>query len=691
MTTFAIVDLPLIVASRTNPRKTFNPAKLTELANSIAASGVHQPILLRPLPGSRVEETTWCSEPGKQLQRRDVRPVYELVCGERRFRASLIANAGTIPAMIRELTDDEVLEIQIIENLQRDDLTALEEAEGYEALMQHTGLNADAVGLKIGKSRSYVFGRLKLLDLSQDSKQALRDGLIDASRALLIARVPDSGLQAKAVAEATRKDYKDEVPSVRELQRWLQSNVMLRLDRASFNITDARLVKEAGSCKACPKRTGASPDLFADVADADICTDPACFKGKETAHHDAIAARAEAKGMRLIEGKEAKQICHWNGKLNGYLPLSQVREDATRMVGTMATGMKPPTLRELLGKDGPKAVLIENPTTKELIEAVPAEEAEAALVSKGLIKLTSHQTDKLEESTSEIEYLKGQMDVKVARAQRIAVYEAVLDGIRGTPDHQVAKLLVGDVVREWLLSQMRIHDDEDMARMLGYTFMDGEDENDGLVMHIRACSEATLMRALVTMMAMEDAPTSYHVNDEDPTILKALSKPLALDLAAVEKAAKAEVKENVACQIKELQREVESLTALANAPLTSTAEATKGEGGEKSTKPKASPDKAPARKPKLNAEQAISGIAAAMQSAEDQAATALPDAPATGLVEGAAVRVHPDLTGLVKKWAGKEGKITKVMPDNCYQVKLAKGPSVPFYGSQIEAVEVATA
>lgn len=685
MTTFDLVDLPLIVASRTNPRKTFNTAKLTELAESIAATGVHQPILLRPLPGSRVEETSWCSEPGQQLQRREVRPTYELVCGERRYRASLLAKQATIPAMIRELTDDAVLEIQIIENLQRDDLTALEEAEGYEALMQHTGLNADAVGLKIGKSRSYVFGRLKLLDLSQDSKQALRDGLIDASRALLIARVPDSALQAKAVAEATRKDGFEEVPSVRELQRWLQNNVMLRLDRASFNITDLRLVKEAGSCKTCPKRTGASPDLFADVSDADICTDPACFKAKEAAHHDTIAARAESKGMRLIEGKEAKQICHWNGKLNGYLPLSQVREDATHLVGTMATGMKAPTLRELLGKDGPKAVLIENPSTKELIEAVPAEEAEAALVSKGLIKLTTTQANKLEETTSEIDYLKGQMDVKVARAQRIAVYEAVLDGIRGTPDHQVAKLLVGDVLREWLLSQMRMHDDEDMARMLGYTFIDGEDENDGLVMHIRACSEATLMRALVTMMAMEDAPGHY-ARDEDPTILKALSKPLALDIAAVEKAAKAEVKAEVTQQIKALQREAESLTALANTPLTSTAEATKGKGGKTSAKPKASPDKAPARKPKLNAEQAITGIAAAMQSAEeDQAATALPDAPATGLVEGAIVRVHPDLTGMVKKWAGKEGKITKVMPDDCYQVKLVKGPSMPFYGSQIAA------
>jgi ParB/RepB/Spo0J family partition protein len=74
-----------------------------------------------------------------------------------------------------------VLEIQVVENLQRDDLTPLEEAEGYEHLMQHTGLSADELGAKVGKSRSYIYAKLKLLDLCQEVKQALRDGTVDAS------------------------------------------------------------------------------------------------------------------------------------------------------------------------------------------------------------------------------------------------------------------------------------------------------------------------------------------------------------------------------------------------------------------------------------------------------------------------------------------------------------------------------
>ena len=252
---FAHLMLAAIVPSLTNPRKTFNAAKLAELAESIKASGVHQPILVRTLPGSRVEETSW--EP-RSLHRREVRPTHEIIAGERRYRAALLAGLSTIPAMIRDMTDEQVMEAQLVENLQRDDLTSLEEAEGYEHLCSATGIRKEDIGAKIGRSRTYVYGRLKLLDLSQECKQALRDGLIDLSRAEKIARIPDTALQQKALTEATRKGYNGDVPSVRDFQTWLQRNVMLRLEGAPFDITNTQLCKEAGSCKECPKRTGAA-------------------------------------------------------------------------------------------------------------------------------------------------------------------------------------------------------------------------------------------------------------------------------------------------------------------------------------------------------------------------------------------------------------------------------------------------
>ena len=188
--TFATIALDRITPSLTNPRKTFDPAKLQDLAESIRSSGVHQPVVVRSLPGSRLADT-------------DRTVQYELVVGERRLRASIIAGVDTIPAIVRTLSDNEVLEVQCVENLHRDDLAPLEEAEGYDHLMQHTGLSADEVAAKIGKSRSYVYAKLKLLDLCQEVRQALREGSIDASRALLIARIPDGKLQLKALSAAT--------------------------------------------------------------------------------------------------------------------------------------------------------------------------------------------------------------------------------------------------------------------------------------------------------------------------------------------------------------------------------------------------------------------------------------------------------------------------------------------------------
>ncbi|QNK67835.1 ParB/RepB/Spo0J family partition protein [Variovorax sp. PAMC26660] len=217
---FAVVDLNLIATSRTNPRKTFNEAKMQDLAESIRASGVHQPILLRPLPSNRLEDTFRNRGDGNPL------PTYELVSGERRYRASKIAGQPTIPAMIRQLSDAAVLEIQIVENLQRDDLSELEEAEGYQLLCDETGIAKDKVGERIGKSRSYVYGRMKLLELTSAPREALRTGDIDGSKALLIARIPDEKLQIKALEAATEKDHQGSPRlSYARLRRALKSSV----------------------------------------------------------------------------------------------------------------------------------------------------------------------------------------------------------------------------------------------------------------------------------------------------------------------------------------------------------------------------------------------------------------------------------------------------------------------------------
>lgn len=175
-----MVEVALIEESTTNPRKHFDAAKLQELADSIAATGVHQPILLRPLPGHRVPDT--CG-----FRRKDAPlPAYELVAGARRLRASKIAKVAEIPAMIRELTDEQALEIQVIENLQREDVTPLEEAEGYEALMQLAQERAERIattaaeeliiteGERLAEDDTYRFAACQIDDHTRECIEHLR-------------------------------------------------------------------------------------------------------------------------------------------------------------------------------------------------------------------------------------------------------------------------------------------------------------------------------------------------------------------------------------------------------------------------------------------------------------------------------------------------------------------------------------
>lgn len=606
---FAQVPLRIIVASLTNPRKTFDPVTLLELSESIKASGVHQPVLLRPLPGERVADTDRAVE-------------YELVAGERRYRASQMAGLVTIPALIRPLTDQQVLEVQIVENLQRDDLTELEEAEGYDRLIQHTGMNVDAVADKIKKSRSYVFARLKLLDLSQECKQAMRDGKIEASHAVLIARIPDSTLQTKALAEATRPIgiHGDQVISVRAFQSWLQANVMLRLDAATFTITDKRLVASAGSCKDCPKRTGANPDLFVDVSSADICTDPVCFHGKADAHRAALIARAAKNGQTFIEGKEARDlIAHqYTSRIDGYCPLSQVRND-------VAPEHKGKTMRELLGRDAPGAVLIENPYTKELIEAVPEEEAEAMLLAKGLLKAVEVTESKADLAKS-LERLEQHIKTDTFRAVRYDVFEATVQAVRATSAEMAATILCSShFLRAFLHSKIDIEDEMTLAQALGYSFEQGEDEVDGLTMHIKACSVADLQRAAIIMMIQDD--WSPHYNDTTPLMMDALVQVLDVPAKAITKSTTRLVLAEHAQERADLQKRIDTLkaTEVPAAPVAS------------KTKLATNPAK---RNRKINAEEAQAGIAEAMQANNDAMDAAIEQGQADPMLDEAIALVR---------------------------------------------------
>ena len=595
---FHNLALDRITPSLTNPRKTFDPAKLAELATSIKASGVHQPVLVRPLPGSRMADTE------RTVQ-------YELVVGERRLRASALAGMDTIPAMVRTLTDDQVLEIQVVENLQRDDLTPLEEAEGYEHLMQHTGLSADELGAKVGKSRSYIYAKLKLLDLCQEVKQALRDGTVDASRALLIARIPDGKLQIKALSMATTPTGSHvDAMGVRAFSTWLQQNVMLRLEHAPFQITDAHLVPAAGSCKECPKRTGAAPDLFADVASADICTDPACYHLKEAAHHAHLVHQAQAKGLKVLAGADAKAVVthQWDrDALDGYTRLDSQRHDATGA---------PTSLRNLLtGVDllasGIQPVLIEHPRSKELIEAVPTAETEALLITKGLLR----QSKKAESVERQIDQLKASMERNVFRRSREAMWTELVKAVHASAAPVTPS---ADLVRAWLVNQCDHMEYDDLAAMFNLPDTGDSDNAEQARLAAQRIPSVELWKAVVILMMAEDQAPTYLMTKTDSDLKKepphftAVAQMLGMDLRPIELEARATVKAEINEEIKTLKAQIapKPKAAPATTPAAGVDVSTGGKGA------KAKKLEAPLRKPKTSASEAQAQIAAAMQAEE---------------------------------------------------------------------------
>lgn len=263
------IALESLKPSPLNPRKTQNAEADRELAESVAKNGVLQPILVRAV--------------GKDGG------LYEVVAGSRRFNAAKVAKLETIPARIMQLTDEQALEMAIIENLQREDVSAIEEGRGYRDLIEmrfkanpKVGRQAlvDAVAKDVGKSVRYVYTRMKLAELVPDVQKALEAGKISASHADLMVTF-GAEQQKQALKYITR--FRDEGPvGIREFKRWIESELQHDLSAAPWKKDDAQLIPAAGACVNCPKRTGAHPAVN-DEPKKDLCLDPVCHSAKRQA------------------------------------------------------------------------------------------------------------------------------------------------------------------------------------------------------------------------------------------------------------------------------------------------------------------------------------------------------------------------------------------------------------------------
>ena len=191
-----LLPLEEIIPNREQPRKQFDEAALAELADSIAQHGVLQPLLVRPMPDGS----------------------YQLVAGERRWRASRMAGLSEVPVVVREMNEQEAAQLALIENLHREDLNPMEEAYGYQTLMDSYGMTQEETAQVVNKSRPAVANALRLLHLPEPVSQLVSAGSLSAGHARTVLAFEGVDAQIAVAQQAVEKGL-----SVRELERMAKS------------------------------------------------------------------------------------------------------------------------------------------------------------------------------------------------------------------------------------------------------------------------------------------------------------------------------------------------------------------------------------------------------------------------------------------------------------------------------------
>ncbi len=191
---FEEVDIQLLDTDPNQPRKHFDPEKLEELAQSIRTHGVMQPLLV-VRNGAR----------------------YTIIAGERRYRASRLAGLSTLPIIVKDLTDSEILEMSLIENIQREDLSAIEQADALKTLMENYNLTQEEVAKRVGKSRSAIANLTRLIGLPDEVKQLVQKGSLSAGHARALLPLEDAKKIAAAAALVISREF-----SVRQTEEYVR-------------------------------------------------------------------------------------------------------------------------------------------------------------------------------------------------------------------------------------------------------------------------------------------------------------------------------------------------------------------------------------------------------------------------------------------------------------------------------------
>jgi ParB/RepB/Spo0J family partition protein len=318
-----------------NPRQFYTDESMIDLAESIKAQGVMQPIVARPLTE----------------QQQDINLRFEIVFGHRRYRASKMAKLEAVPVIVRAMTDQEVAIAQVHENVQRQDVTALEEADSLARLHREHKLNADQIAEAIGKSRSYVYGRLKLARMAPEVRKAVAEQGLSPDIGLELARIADHNLQRATLKELKEWSGSDNWLSVRQAKARMGSLWTNVISAAPFDPTDVTLAPKSGACAKCPRLARNDPDLMAALG-PDVCTDHRCWEFKARAALELKLQELRREGHEVIVGEEAAKLLpsRW------HRPEGLFRLDAVAFDEELDGKVHPVTYREAIERAADPAV-----------------------------------------------------------------------------------------------------------------------------------------------------------------------------------------------------------------------------------------------------------------------------------------------------------------------------------------------
>lgn len=429
----------LIDPSPYQARKTFREVGLAELGESMRQHGVIQPLVGRLSPVT----------PGR----------LELVAGERRLRGAKLAGLEAVPVIIRVLSDQQAEEMMLIENLQREDLSVLEEADGYHRMLQlkdaqgRAIYTVDAIAAKLNKPMRHVRNRLKVRRCPEAVLQAVESGEMAVSVAMLIGRLPDP----KARVEVGKKVLKPEVQQVplnyRQTEELIRTEFLMKIDKTDFDAADPNLVPYkvddemercfGGACTDCPFRSANMDDVETGQSapgvrggksgvDPNVCTMPSCYRAKMDVAWKAQKALIAKTGTRVIDGEEAKKVFRaYGGKITYGSPFAEVSDKpGYEDIGNAAYNLSGSWKTHLKGAEVP-VIIARHPLSGKRVELIERKAAAAVVKAKlkGKVDPVADEETAKEAERIKAERAKELLKSKIERKTTSDGVKAIVDAV----------------------------------------------------------------------------------------------------------------------------------------------------------------------------------------------------------------------------------------------------------------------